>query len=199
MKSTASNDYPFEMNLNHDFSYALTLLQQNIITLCLRYGIPHTMLYPSQAMLLNLHVMKNFCIKKFLAMKTYMKNFISIHNISVLCSTLKNSKQDHLMNPTDLNHIPHLTYRYRRYRLSDQFNKTTDHDTYHASNQRSSSSSHNQGNKNRPGNESNITSKNPNLKLNQNLWNNKRNNSKSDDDEWSIIDMENMKSTTKLN
>ena len=47
---------------NSSFSSAMALLRANVITLCLRTGIMPEKLYPSEAILLNLHVLHRFCI-----------------------------------------------------------------------------------------------------------------------------------------
>lgn len=49
---------------NSTFSAALALLRANITVLCLRAGIPPEILFPSQAILLNLHILHKYCIEQ---------------------------------------------------------------------------------------------------------------------------------------
>ena len=49
------------LNQGDDFAVALQLLQNNIITLCIRTGVPVSKLWPAEAMLLNLHELEKFC------------------------------------------------------------------------------------------------------------------------------------------
>ena len=44
-----------------DFAIALQLLQNDVITLCIRAGVPVSKLWPAEAMLLNLHELEKFC------------------------------------------------------------------------------------------------------------------------------------------
>jgi hypothetical protein len=44
-----------------EFAIALQLLQNNIVALCIRAGAPVTQLWPAEAVLLNLHVLNEFC------------------------------------------------------------------------------------------------------------------------------------------
>jgi Vacuolar sorting 38 and autophagy-related subunit 14 len=49
-------------NMNQDeFAIALQLLQNNIIALCIRAGVPVAKLWPGEAVLLNLHAMHLYC------------------------------------------------------------------------------------------------------------------------------------------
>jgi len=49
------------MHQGDDFAIALQLLQNDIITLCIRAGVPVSKLWPAEAMLLNLHELEKFC------------------------------------------------------------------------------------------------------------------------------------------
>mmetsp|Transcript_26959 Transcript_26959/g.59242 ORF Transcript_26959/g.59242 Transcript_26959/m.59242 type:complete len:526 (+) Transcript_26959:226-1803(+) len=49
------------MHQGDDFAIALQLLQNNVITLCIRAGVPVSKLWPAEAMLLNLHELDKFC------------------------------------------------------------------------------------------------------------------------------------------
>jgi len=53
-----------EMNKGDDFAIALQLLQNNVVTLCIRAGVPVSRLWPAEAMLLNLHELNLFCQKQ---------------------------------------------------------------------------------------------------------------------------------------
>ena len=49
-------------DMNHeDFAVALQLLQNNVIVLCIRAGVPVSKLWPAEAMLLNLQALDVFC------------------------------------------------------------------------------------------------------------------------------------------
>jgi len=52
------------MNQGDDFAIALQLLQNNVITLCIRAGVPVAKLWPAEAMLLNLHELEKFCMRQ---------------------------------------------------------------------------------------------------------------------------------------
>ncbi|VEU45160.1 unnamed protein product [Pseudo-nitzschia multistriata] len=49
------------MHQGDDFAIALQLLQNNVLTLCIRAGVPVSKLWPAEAMLLNLHELDKFC------------------------------------------------------------------------------------------------------------------------------------------
>jgi len=49
------------MHQGDDFAIALQLLQSDVITLCIRAGVPVSKLWPAEAMLLNLHELEKFC------------------------------------------------------------------------------------------------------------------------------------------
>ena len=49
------------MHQGDDFTIALQLLQNDVITLCIRAGVPVSKLWPAEAMLLNLHELEKFC------------------------------------------------------------------------------------------------------------------------------------------
>lgn len=49
------------MHQGDDFAIALQLLQNDVITLCIRAGVPVSKLWPAEAMLLNLHELDKFC------------------------------------------------------------------------------------------------------------------------------------------
>ncbi len=49
------------MHQGDDFAIALQLLQNDVITLCIRAGVPVSKLWPAEAMLLNLHELEKFC------------------------------------------------------------------------------------------------------------------------------------------
>jgi hypothetical protein len=44
-----------------EFAIALQLLQNNIVALCIRAGVPVTALWPAEAVLLNLHALQVYC------------------------------------------------------------------------------------------------------------------------------------------
>jgi hypothetical protein len=44
-----------------EFAIALQLLQNNVIALCIRAGVPVNHLFPAEAMLLNLHALATYC------------------------------------------------------------------------------------------------------------------------------------------
>jgi len=44
-----------------EFAIALQLLQNNIVALCIRAGVPVTALWPAEAVLLNLHALQVHC------------------------------------------------------------------------------------------------------------------------------------------
>lgn len=66
-QQTSSKDLSSSVNdkyiLNHAFSQALTLLQADVVTLCIRVGIPPECLWPPQAILLNLSELQLLCAK----------------------------------------------------------------------------------------------------------------------------------------
>jgi hypothetical protein len=49
------------MHQGDDFAIALQLLQSDIITLCIRAGVPVSKLWPAEAIVLNLHELEKFC------------------------------------------------------------------------------------------------------------------------------------------
>jgi len=63
--NSASSKYALSCKAMHqgddDFAIALQLLQNNVITLCIRAGVPVSKLWPAEAMLLNLHELEKFC------------------------------------------------------------------------------------------------------------------------------------------
>jgi hypothetical protein len=46
---------------SEEFAIALQLLQNNIVVLCIRAGVPVTALWPAEAVLLNLHALQVYC------------------------------------------------------------------------------------------------------------------------------------------
>jgi hypothetical protein len=50
-----------EVMNQEDFAIALQLLQNNVIVLCIRAGVPVSKLWPAEAMLLNLHALDAYC------------------------------------------------------------------------------------------------------------------------------------------
>jgi hypothetical protein len=70
--SVSSNTSKFSLStdtMNQDqFAIALQLLQNNVIVLCIRAGVPVAKLWPAEAMLLNLHELDEFCQKQTAAM-----------------------------------------------------------------------------------------------------------------------------------
>jgi len=44
-----------------EFAIGLQLLQNNVIALCIRAGVPVSQLWPAEALLLNLHELLVFC------------------------------------------------------------------------------------------------------------------------------------------
>jgi hypothetical protein len=63
--TVSANSSKFSLStdvMNEDeFAIALQLLQNDVITLCIRAGVPVSKLWPAEAMLLNLHELDNFC------------------------------------------------------------------------------------------------------------------------------------------
>ena len=49
------------MHQGDDFAIALQLLQNDVITLCIRAGVPVSKLWPAEAIVLNLHELEKFC------------------------------------------------------------------------------------------------------------------------------------------
>jgi Vacuolar sorting 38 and autophagy-related subunit 14 len=47
-----------------EFAIALQLLQNNVIVLCIRAGVPVAKLWPAEAMLLNLHELDQYCLRQ---------------------------------------------------------------------------------------------------------------------------------------
>lgn len=52
------------LHLNKSYQSALSLLQADVLILCLKCGLPPETLWPAPAILLNLHVLHDFCVKK---------------------------------------------------------------------------------------------------------------------------------------
>jgi hypothetical protein len=59
-KTNSSNNSSTVVDADH-FAIALQLLQNNVICLCIRAGVPVTNLWPAQAVLLNLQALQEFC------------------------------------------------------------------------------------------------------------------------------------------
>jgi hypothetical protein len=62
--NSASSNFALSCKTMHqgdDFAIALQLLQNDVITLCIRAGVPVSKLWPAEAMLLNLHELEKFC------------------------------------------------------------------------------------------------------------------------------------------
>lgn len=69
--STTGTQYALAAEVLHDdeFAIALQLLQNNVIALCIRAGVPVAKLWPAEAVLLNLYALQVFCedqVKKHL-------------------------------------------------------------------------------------------------------------------------------------
>ena len=56
-----SMEYKLQPDNGEEYSTALQLLQNNIIALCIRSGVPAQSLYPAEAMLLNIHALIQYC------------------------------------------------------------------------------------------------------------------------------------------
>ena len=66
-----SSQYALAADMMHEdeFAIALQLLQNNVIALCIRAGVPVDKLFPAEAVLLNLYILQVFCedqIRKYL-------------------------------------------------------------------------------------------------------------------------------------
>lgn len=59
--NTGPGDEVREYAVNANFPAALVLLQANVISLCLKSGLYAESLWPAEAMLLNMHVLKRHC------------------------------------------------------------------------------------------------------------------------------------------
>ena len=69
--SSKSSQYALAAEVLHDdeFAIALQLLQNNVIALCIRAGVPVAKLWPAEAVLLNMYALQVFCedqVKKHL-------------------------------------------------------------------------------------------------------------------------------------
>lgn len=67
MNNSSSSKFALSCKAMHqgeDFAIALQLLQNDVITLCIRAGVPVSKLWPAEAMLLNLHELEKFCIRQ---------------------------------------------------------------------------------------------------------------------------------------
>ena len=53
-----------EATNQEDFAIALQLLQNNVIVLCIRAGVPVSKLWPAEAILLNLHALDSYCAEQ---------------------------------------------------------------------------------------------------------------------------------------
>ena len=64
--SSASSRYSLssEVMNQEEFTIALQLLQNNVICLCIRAGVPVRKLYPGEALLLNLHALQVHCMQQ---------------------------------------------------------------------------------------------------------------------------------------
>lgn len=60
---STSSRYALSQSVMHDeeFAIALQLLQNNVIALCIRAGVPVNNLFPAEAMLLNLQALASYC------------------------------------------------------------------------------------------------------------------------------------------
>ena len=56
-----SMEYKLQPDDGEEYNTALQLLQNNIVALCIRAGVPAQSLYPAEAMLLNIHALIQFC------------------------------------------------------------------------------------------------------------------------------------------
>lgn len=61
--SSSSSKFSLGADVMHQesFATALQLLQNNVIVLCIRAGVPVNKLWPGEALLLNLHALDVFC------------------------------------------------------------------------------------------------------------------------------------------
>jgi hypothetical protein len=61
--ASSSSRYALSQSVMHqeEFAIALQLLQNNVIALCIRAGVPVNHLFPAEAMLLNLHALATYC------------------------------------------------------------------------------------------------------------------------------------------
>ena len=138
---------------NEDFQFGLTLLQANIIALCLKSGIKPHQLYPREALLLNLHILQQHAYnmiskyEKNVFLKGYSENstesFSSMNDIQTTSLQL-------LINPyhtNRLNHPPSLLRgitdesdeRYNSNNDEDEYDSLSDIHEYGRSNERETS------------------------------------------------------------
>ena len=61
-----SSKFALSADLMHkeDFAVALQLLQNDVVVLCIRAGVPVAKLWPAEAMLLNIHALDAYCAKQ---------------------------------------------------------------------------------------------------------------------------------------
>ena len=61
--SPGSSKFALSAEVMHleDFAIALQLLQNNVIVLCIRAGVPVAKLWPAEAVLLNLYALSVYC------------------------------------------------------------------------------------------------------------------------------------------
>eukprot|EP01083_Nonionella_stella_P161845 530571_1 len=62
--TTSCKDRETKQKEEEDFATGLLLLQNNIIALSIKTGVPVAMLWPAEAMLLNLNSLKLFCMSQ---------------------------------------------------------------------------------------------------------------------------------------
>lgn len=60
----ASTRYILNDAATEEFAIAMQLLQNNVIILCIRAGVPVDLLWPAEAVLLNLHVLEEYCVQR---------------------------------------------------------------------------------------------------------------------------------------
>lgn len=67
-ESPSTSLYALSHNLvnEEEFAIGLQLLQNDIIALCIRAGVPVVNLFPAEALLLNLHALSNYCSEQAL-------------------------------------------------------------------------------------------------------------------------------------
>lgn len=106
--------------LNPSFSVALSLFRANVITLCLRSGIEGSVLWPHEAILLNLDVLQKKCVLESELNDPSSTQYQLKFNSYVQFPTSDidfNDNDDH-----DDEYLPGLVRRYRSQRITKMSN-----------------------------------------------------------------------------
>ena len=56
-----SSQFALVVENDEEFAIALQLLQNNVVVLCIRAGVPVSKLWPAEAVLLNLYQLDQYC------------------------------------------------------------------------------------------------------------------------------------------